>query len=128
MGDSQGAFESLCVRLKEELPNCETHGVRGNCDLDDHITPTNKLIELGGKRIYMLHGHLFPEVRTLNNYSKIVAFAKKQHADLLLLGHTHRQKYEIIDGLRVINPGAASLDRYAVLTIAPDGYVELCMK
>jgi putative phosphoesterase len=125
MGDGQGAFEKLSERLLSELPYCELHNVLGNCDFNDRITPTNKLVVLGDKRFYMIHGHLFPEIKIFGDYRNAVAFAKKQRADFLVCGHTHRQKNEKIDNINVINPGAAMLDRYAVLNLRSDGDYEI---
>ena len=123
-GDGQGALERLAALLAEDLPHCVLHGVRGNCDRDDRVTPTNLLVELGGLRIYMIHGHLFPELR-FGLLTNAAAFAKKQGADLLVYGHSHVQKDTVAGDLRCVNPGAAYQDRYAVLVIGADGALEL---
>ena len=123
-GDGQGAFETLMLLLAEELPHCELHNVLGNCDRADRITPLNKLLVFGGLRIFLMHGHLFPELRH-GALQQAAAFAKKQRADLLVYGHTHVQKDRVVDGLRTVNPGAASQDRCAVLTIGEDGELNL---
>ncbi|MCL2671851.1 MAG: YfcE family phosphodiesterase [Clostridiales bacterium] len=122
-GDGQGAFETLALLLADELPCCELYNVRGNCDRDDRGTPTNLLVELGGLRIYLIHGHLFPELR-FGVLGNAVAFAKKQRVDLLVYGHSHMQRDAVADGLRTVNPGAAYRDRYAVVVVG-DGELEI---
>lgn len=123
-GDGRKDFETLSLLLADELPQCEMHNVLGNCDWGDRSSPANKLVELCGKRIFLMHGHLFPELRR-GLLQRAVAFAKKQRADLLVYGHTHIQKDKVVDDLRTVNPGAASQDCYAVLEIGEAGETKL---
>jgi uncharacterized protein len=74
-------------------------------------------LELGGHRVVMLHGHVLgaptPErLRMLH-----------PDADVIVYGHTHRQRVDIVDGCVIINPGAAGAARFnlqpavAILTL-----------
>ena len=53
------------------------------------MLPDQLLIELGGHKIWMEHGHLVPNLMTL-------AFRAKDHgADIALFGHTHEPHVRI---------------------------------
>lgn len=53
--------------------------------------------EMEGVRIAMTHGHREEEIHEL---------AQSGEFDLLFHGHTHRRKDKVVDGSRIINPGA----------------------
>ena len=67
-------------------------------------TPT--MLELGGKRFAVFHGHENGFTRAAINLD----------VDYILHGHTHAARDEIVNGKRVINPGA--LHRAARRTVA----------
>ena len=64
------------------------------------------VVELGGKRIGVAHGHLTSDLR------KVL----EQRPDYLLFGHSHFATDYQEDGVRYINPGA--LHRAAEFTVA----------
>ena len=65
------------------------------------MLPDQLLIELGGHKIWMEHGHLVPNLMTL-------AFRAKDHgADIALFGHTHEPLCEYAYGVMLLNPGSA---------------------
>lgn len=91
--------------------------VPGNCDWGSLDEP-ERLIELGGVRIFMMHGH------TRNvKYSGMSAYyaAKELGADILLYGHTHVPTVDYDGTLYTMNPGTAG-DRnrgsYGVITVS----------
>ena len=85
----------------EEMPHQPVlYAVRGNNDLASML-PDQLLIELGGHKIWMEHGHLVPNLMTL-------AFRAKDHgADIALFGHTHEPLCEYAYGVMLLNPGSA---------------------
>ena len=76
------------------------YSVRGNNDWGS-ILPLDQFIELGGKRIYMTHGHMVSSVLSL------AYRAKEMGADIALFGHTHSAFQEKLDGVLLLNPGSA---------------------
>ncbi len=73
------------------------------------------LIELGGFRFFLMHGHAY-NVKSSLDYA--VSVARRKGADVLLFGHTHLkyEKYlpptdETDRGLYVFNPGSISRPR-----------------
>ena len=94
-----------CVRDAERLarrfPHLPMTTVPGNCDWDDQSEP-EKLIELGGRRILMLHGHTRGVKYGLQ---RAVYAARECGADALLFGHTHRALVDYDGTLWVMNPG-----------------------
>ena len=65
------------------------------------MLPDQLLIELGGHKIWMEHGHLFPSLMTL------AYRAKDNGADIALFGHTHEPHCEYAYGVLLLNPGSA---------------------
>lgn len=90
--------------------------VPGNCDgLSSESVLT---LELGGKRIFMTHGHLHG---VKLHYQRILYAALEAEADLLLFGHTHRPECFYERGLWVMNPGACGKNgTYGVVNITAD--------
>ncbi|MDA1080864.1 MAG: metallophosphoesterase family protein [Gemmatimonadetes bacterium] len=62
-------------------------------------------ITLGGLRVHVSHGHEVGRVTAR-------ALASAYDADLIVYGHTHRQRVDRVGGRIVVNPGAAGARRY----------------
>ncbi len=100
--------------------------VRGNCDggagEDVHI------FEVGGKRLMLTHGHLFG---VKNGLGHLLAHAQKNKVDMVFYGHTHRNSWDILEGVHLINPGnLISTPRQrestlSLLTLDPDDFMLL---
>ena len=86
----------LILPLLAEMAPC--HAVAGNCDEPDAF-PLTCLVEVGGLRILMHHGHL------------PVAEAPFR-PDIVITGHTHSPKIEATDGVLRVNPGSAGPRRF----------------
>ena len=56
-----------------------------------------------GKKFIITHGHLH---NVKFNINKLKEFAKKNKADIVLYGHTHKAQNEIIDNVLFFNPGS----------------------
>ena len=111
LGDHLRDAEALRDKLAVPLT-----AVPGNCDglSGDPV----RLLELGGKRIYMTHGHLHG---VKMHYQRILYAALEAEADLLLFGHTHRPECFYERGLWVMNPGACGKNgTYGVVEITSD--------
>ena len=99
--------------------------VRGNCDIYDPLedTPYERLLEIGGIKIFMLHGH---SMGIKGGYGAACIEARRAGADILLCGHTHlpyeHREAEGDAPIVIFNPGSigkreAEGYSYGVLTI-----------
>lgn len=99
LGDCQRDLE----RLRQAFPMLPMEGVPGNCDYGSCDQP-ERLTELGGVRILMLHGHTRG---VKSDIMRAVWAARECGAQVLLFGHTHRPLVDNDGSLLVLNPGAA---------------------
>ena len=102
--------------LQAAFPQLPMTTVPGNCDWSSTEEP-ERLIELGGKRILMMHGHTRSVKYTLLN---AVCAAREYGADILLFGHTHCPLVDWDGALYTMNPGAAGDPRrptYGIITV-----------
>ncbi len=111
----EGYNPKECIKLLNEVAD-EIIAVRGNCDayvdqmvLKFHIFDEYEF-NLANKRIIMTHGHIINPTQYLNIESGVV-----------LYGHTHIHKCDIINNVKYLNPGSTSLPKagqaqsYAIL-------------
>jgi uncharacterized protein len=98
------------------------HAVIGNTDPPGLGARAQDVVELelAGRRLVMLHGH------SLGAPSPDMLHATHPDADIIIYGHTHRQRVDVLDGCLIINPGAAGAARFrlepsvAILTLEQD--------
>ena len=112
LGDCQRDLE----KLRQAFPMLPMEGVPGNCDYGSCDQP-ERLIELGGVRILMLHGHTRG---VKSDVMRAVWAARECGAQVLLFGHTHRPLVDYDGTLYTMNPGAIGDFRrptYGVVTI-----------
>ena len=102
LGDVERDAEHLRERLAA-MPNQPVlYAVRGNNDYYSTCTlPWDLLIELGGVRIYMTHGH------RLVSLMNLAYKAQECGAQVALFGHTHQALCETVQGVLLLNPGSA---------------------
>jgi putative phosphoesterase len=81
--------------------------VRGNCDHDMGF-PEEAVVEAGGRKIFVTHGHLFAVKSTLMN---LYYRARELGADIVCFGHSHMLGMEMVDDILFINPGSVRLPR-----------------
>ena len=98
-GDGAQQFQSI----KETYPEKTVVGVRGNCDWTSTL-PVTETITLGGKTLFITHGHMYQAKFTTYN---LVCAAREAKADILLFGHTHQAEYLVMGDVTLFNPGAA---------------------
>lgn len=94
--------------------------VAGNTDPVEGRANIDELITLGGKRIWLTHGH-----RYMHGYQidEIAWWARKLDVDIAVFGHTHIPLIKWYGEILLINPGSPLLPRdeqgptFAVLTL-----------
>jgi uncharacterized protein len=95
------------------------HAVMGNTDMHELRPRAHDVLELEleGRKVVVLHGH------QLGSPTPEALRAAHADADIIIYGHTHRQRVDTVDGCLIINPGAAGPARFdlkptvAVLTL-----------
>ncbi len=99
LGDYAADGEKL-----SRLFSCPVYAVKGNCDFRSDAPP-EQIVDLGGKRFLLTHGHQFYSALALSYRGEEV------RADMILYGHTHVPDLSA-DGPRLIlNPGSLSRPR-----------------
>lgn len=88
--------------------------VAGNCDFV--FAESEGLTELGGKRIFFTHGHMY-SVKAQQGFDSLRARADDLKAHIALFGHTHNPFYGFHNGLYLLNPGAVRDGKYALIDI-----------
>lgn len=84
-----------------QLRNFET--VLGNCDYENY--PRYRIINVyDGLNIFITHGHLY-------SLSSMLKLAKDNNCNIVLYGHTHIKRLDLIDGIYVANPGSITKPR-----------------
>ena len=78
--------------------------VRGNCDY--YIDNIYRIIELNDVRIFMFHGDRF----NLDDAS-LVKLCKDYNCNVIVHGHTHKTRYDFVDGIHIICPGSVTNPR-----------------
>jgi putative phosphoesterase len=101
-----GDFEGGEKYIKSIAP-CPVEFVLGN---NDYFTglPKEKLIQIGNNTVMLTHGHLYG---VNYNTSVIRKAALKNHADIVMFGHTHIPLIDLNDDIWLINPGSLALPR-----------------
>ena len=96
--DAQRIQQSLDTRVVSVVGNCD-YMVKG---------PAEEMIAVGGRRIYLTHGHLY---QVKKNLAFLVERAKSLGAQCVVFGHTHVPLISQVDGLLLVNPGSPSTPR-----------------
>lgn len=77
--------------------------VRGNNDLFNGEYPDEQIVQLGSHKALITHSHLYSYMRRMQQMAQK---AKNAGCDLVFFGHTHVATDEMVDGVRLINPGS----------------------
>lgn len=86
------------------------HAVMGNTDspaLRPRVQDEVRL-ELEGYSVVVVHGHL------MGSPTAALLRAAYPDADVIVYGHTHRQRVDREDGCLIVNPGAAGAARFGL--------------
>jgi len=119
-GDSEANIEELH----------SFYAVKGNNDWFNPDLRDEMVLNVEGINIYICHGH---KVGYLNRLQNLATIANHYHCQLTLFGHSHIPCDEMVDGVRIINPGSTSLPRggskpsYAVIEIN-NGQISVLLK
>lgn len=97
-----GDMVSDALKLKELYPDIRFEQVSGNNDWTRSY-PTEKMLVLEGKNIFITHGHLY---NVKLDYRRIVSRGKAANADAVFFGHTHMAEEFFSDGMLLLNPGS----------------------
>lgn len=111
--------------IKENFPLLKIYYVAGNCDYGA-MEQSQKLIEIGGKKIFITHGHIYNVKASL---TRIAYAAEEKNADICLYGHTHFPIITKYGDMFIMNPGSISAPRgidvcsYGIIDIDENGNV-----
>ena len=102
MGDVEGSEDYI-----RAMANCPLAMVSGNNDFWTDLNP-EVTFELHGFRIFMTHGHyLYAHSGT----EQLKSAGRRNGADIVLFGHTHRPTLEVDEDIIVANPGSLTYPR-----------------
>jgi len=101
-GDFYRDIQTLPIGQQKKIT-----AVAGNCDYQKNI-PSEEVIDVSGKRLFLCHGHLFGVKTSLN---RLYYKALEVGADIAVFGHTHVPTLVEENGIFLVNPGSASEPR-----------------
>lgn len=102
LGDVEGEeyyYESIC--------ECPSYVLAGNNDYFSYNSREME-IELGGKKIFLTHGHTYGVSWSLESISRE---GRRRGVDIVMHGHTHKPYVKEIDGMLILNPGSLTHPR-----------------
>lgn len=121
VSDNHGDYESI-EKILGDNPACDYYFhcgdaclppedmkpflvVRGNNEWTPEF-PKQHIISIKGHRILLMHGNGY-------TFSKktLVSKAREENCDTVFYGHTHIFNDELVDGIRLINPGSCYYNR-----------------
>ncbi len=114
-GDSQGEMEDI----KLLYPDKQYIMVKGNCDLGSML-PITEEFTVEGVKFFACHGHTYNVKWGLMN---LYSAAREKGANVALYGHTHIAHDELVDGIRLFNPGSAGYGKSFGVIEVKDGMV-----
>ena len=85
-----------------DLLRLRSIGVTGNCDYMVR-GPSEEMLTLDNKRIYVTHGHLY---RVKTELSSLIVRSKSLRAHVTVFGHTHTPTIFRKEGILFLNPGS----------------------
>ncbi|HHT86402.1 MAG TPA: metallophosphoesterase [Clostridiales bacterium] len=98
MGDFGSDFKKLV-----QLTGKHVDFVRGNCDILGSEAPNELVVEYGGVKFFLTHGHIY----NVNfGIQKLVYRAQELNCQVALYGHTHIPQIAMVGDVLVLNPGS----------------------
>lgn len=79
------------------------YSVRGNCDYESY--PDYRIVTINeNNKIFLTHGHLY-------SMNELIKICELKNCNILIHGHTHKKRNEMINNIHVLNPGSISRPR-----------------
>lgn len=126
LGDVEGDDDYM-----EAVMNCPVHIVGGNNDYFSRL-PGEIELRIGKYKVFMTHGHGY---YVSMDTKRLKQAARARGADIAMYGHTHRPDIDLVDGVKVINPGSLSYPRqsgrqatYIIMEVNAVGEAEFTLK
>lgn len=94
---------ALDVRAEFSAYPDKVYFCAGNCDYLS-ILPAEGELHVEQVKILYCHGHTYG---VKSGLTRLVFEAKQRGCQLVLYGHTHVAKIDVIDGITLVNPGSA---------------------
>ena len=120
LGDGHMDFE----RAKPLLEGKRIYEIQGNNDFHCKY-PKSQIINEGGLKIYITHGH-YEYVKS--SLARLNSICRRNSCQLALYGHNHRQQEDNADGIKFFCPGALLQDEYGVIDIVDNGFICIGIK
>ncbi len=114
LGDSELSLDFLL--------DLDIIAIKGNYPRDAGLAYDN-VLKIEGKKIYLTHGHKYGVQKSL---MKLLKYVLSQDFDVVLYGHTHKARVDIINDMLIINPGSIKNSRsktvpsYLILNITKE--------
>lgn len=120
--------DDLLIELEAIAP---VQAISGNVDWprNDAVRPMERRVETPAGRIAMTHGHHGHAPST--DLPRMVKYFSDFAPAVILYGHSHVPKHDLIEGVQVFNPGAAGPPRFhhkpsvGLITLQEDGMLLL---
>ena len=103
LGDYLGDIK----QIQRDFPDFAYHMVAGNCDFGA-AEPLEKLIEIGGAKILIAHGHRYG---VKSGFERILTATLQLGVDAAFFGHSHIPVIMEKNGITLLNPGSITEPR-----------------
>ncbi len=117
LGDGAADFDSVKSFLLLQGTVC--YSIKGNNDWCS-FEQSEQVFTTNGVRIYACHGHTRQVKYGLD---RLWYAAREKEAQVVLYGHTHREKIDLEHGVYLINPGAVC-ERYSLRSAYAEVLIE----
>ena len=114
LGDSELSLDFLM--------DLDIIAIKGNYYRDAGLAFDN-VLKIEGKKLYLTHGHKYGVHKSL---LKLLKYVLSQDFDIVLYGHTHIARVDIVNDMLIMNPGSIKSPRsktapsYLILNITKD--------
>lgn len=77
--------------------------VKGDFDEEGSDYPEERVIEIRGNKIGLIHGH---QLAPWNDEEILANKARQMGVDIIISGHSHQMKLSKVDNITLLNPGS----------------------
>lgn len=96
-------------QLLAELTGLPVVTAAGNCDGRGATAKIDEFLDIGGKKIWLTHGHRYDVKYGLD---ELLYWGRQYQTDIIVYGHTHIPIVKWHDNIMIFNPGSAGEPRY----------------